>query len=152
MFLCCFCCVGGIIILINKNLQNFLSKRWCRNIMKAVEYGKNNKDVIILLHGGGLSWWNYEEVAEILADRFHIVMTILNGHSGCTRPIRMFFKRYGVTPFGVAPFFSLLSYNAVFLRISSCFFHHSNNFFLCRNTNHSDIRKINIYLYKTMTA
>ena len=54
--------------------------------MKAVEYGKNNKDVIILLHGGGLSWWNYKEVAEILADRFHIVMPILNGHSGSGVP------------------------------------------------------------------
>jgi len=49
--------------------------------MKIVEYGKNNEDVIILLHGGGLSWWNYREVAEYLSDRFHIVMPILNGHS-----------------------------------------------------------------------
>ena len=68
------------------------------------------------------------------------------------RPIRMFFERYGVTPVGVAPFFSLLSYNAVFLRILSCFFHHSNYFFLCRNTYHSDSCKINIHLHKTMTA
>ncbi len=54
--------------------------------MKTVEYGKDNKDVIILLHGGGLSWWNYKEVAERLADRFHIVMPILNGHSGSDAP------------------------------------------------------------------
>ena len=32
--------------------------------MNYVEYGKENSDVIILLHGGGLSWWNYKEVAE----------------------------------------------------------------------------------------
>ncbi len=50
--------------------------------MKTVEYGKGNKDVIIFLHGGGLSWWNYREVAELLSDRFHIVIPILNGHSG----------------------------------------------------------------------
>ena len=25
--------------------------------MKIVEYGKQNRDVIMLLHGGGLSWW-----------------------------------------------------------------------------------------------
>ncbi len=31
--------------------------------MNYVEYGKENSDVIILLHGGGLSWWNYKEVA-----------------------------------------------------------------------------------------
>lgn len=54
--------------------------------MKVVEYGKGNKDVIVLLHGGGLSWWNYKEVAEILADRFYIVIPILNGHSGSGIP------------------------------------------------------------------
>lgn len=54
--------------------------------MKFVEYGKENSHVIILLHGGGLSWWNYKEVAEILADRLHIVIPILNGHSGSDAP------------------------------------------------------------------
>ncbi len=54
--------------------------------MKTVEYGKGNEDVIILLHGGGLSWWNYKEVAERLDNRFHIVMPILNGHSGSSVP------------------------------------------------------------------
>lgn len=54
--------------------------------MKTVEYGKGNEDVIILLHGGGLSWWNYKEVAERLANRFHIVLPILNGHSGSSIP------------------------------------------------------------------
>jgi len=53
--------------------------------MKTVEYGKENKDVIIFLHGGGLSWWNYKEEAEQLSDRFHIVIPILNGHSGSER-------------------------------------------------------------------
>lgn len=54
--------------------------------MKTVEYGKGNEDVIILLHGGGLPWWNYKDVAERLANRFHIVMPILNGHSGSSIP------------------------------------------------------------------
>ncbi len=54
--------------------------------MKTVEYGKDNENIIILLHGGGLSWWNYKEVAERLADRFHIIMPILNGHSGSDAP------------------------------------------------------------------
>ncbi len=53
--------------------------------MKTVEYGKKNKDVIIFLHGGGLSWWNYKEEAERLSDRFHIVIPVLNGHSGSDR-------------------------------------------------------------------
>lgn len=54
--------------------------------MKIVEYGKEYKEVIFLLHGGGLSWWNYKEVAERLSDRFHIVMPILDGHSGSDVP------------------------------------------------------------------
>ena len=41
--------------------------------MVVKEYGKTNKDTIILLHGGGLSWWNYEEVAELLQDEYHII-------------------------------------------------------------------------------
>lgn len=54
--------------------------------MKLVEYGEKNSDIIVLIHGGGLSWWNYREVAEILSDRFHIVMPILDGHSGSDAP------------------------------------------------------------------
>lgn len=50
--------------------------------MKYVEYGQENKEVIILLHGGGLAWWNYREVAELLQDDYHVVLPILNGHAG----------------------------------------------------------------------
>ena len=50
--------------------------------MITVEYGKENKEVIMFLHGGGLSWWNYREIAEMLEDKYHIVIPILDGHSG----------------------------------------------------------------------
>ncbi len=50
--------------------------------MHYVEYGKENSDVIILLHGGGLSWWNYKEVAEILQTNYHVFLPILDGHAG----------------------------------------------------------------------
>ncbi len=50
--------------------------------MKCVEYGKEHKEVIILLHGGGLSWWNYKEVAELLQKDFHVIIPILDGHAG----------------------------------------------------------------------
>ena len=49
--------------------------------MHYVEYGKENKNVIILLHGGGLSWWNYKEVAEFLQEDYHIILPILDGHA-----------------------------------------------------------------------
>ena len=53
--------------------------------MNYKEYGKQNKDIIILLHGGGLSWWSYREEAEMLQNDFHIIIPILDGHSGSDR-------------------------------------------------------------------
>ena len=50
--------------------------------MNYVEYGKENSDIIILLHGGGLSWWNYKETAEILQTDYHVILPILDGHAG----------------------------------------------------------------------
>ena len=49
--------------------------------MKYKEYGLKNKDIIILLHGGGLSWWTYIDEIGLLEDEFHIVIPILDGHS-----------------------------------------------------------------------
>lgn len=49
------------------------------------EYGTDQKDTVLLLHGGGLSWWNYQEAAELLQDEYHIILPILDGHSGCDR-------------------------------------------------------------------
>ncbi len=49
--------------------------------MKVVEYGQQHNEVILLLHGGGLSWWNYKEAAEILSSRYHVILPILDGHA-----------------------------------------------------------------------
>ena len=49
--------------------------------MKIIEYGKQNSEIIILLHGGGLSWWNYRSEAQLLDDRYHVVLPILDGHA-----------------------------------------------------------------------
>lgn len=53
--------------------------------MKVIEYGKHNKETMIFLHGGGLSWWNYKEVAEKLEQDYHIMIPILDGHAGSDR-------------------------------------------------------------------
>ena len=53
--------------------------------MNFKEYGDNSKDTIMLLHGGGLSWWNYREEAEKLQESYHIVIPILDGHSDSDR-------------------------------------------------------------------
>ncbi|MBO5952516.1 MAG: alpha/beta hydrolase [Oscillospiraceae bacterium] len=49
--------------------------------MQYVEYGAHNSQTVILLHGGGLSWWNYREVAQLLIDKYHVVLPILDGHA-----------------------------------------------------------------------
>ena len=51
-----------------------------------IEFGQQNPDVIMLLHGGGLSWWNYREVAELLAERYHVVLPVLDGHADSDAP------------------------------------------------------------------
>ena len=54
--------------------------------MNIVEFGTENRDTILLLHGGGLSWWNYRESAKLLQNEYHIVLPILDGHAGSDRP------------------------------------------------------------------
>lgn len=49
------------------------------------EYGSLDNKTVILLHGGGLSWWNYREVAEHLQDEYHIIIPVLDGHAGSDR-------------------------------------------------------------------
>lgn len=53
--------------------------------MQVVEYGKENRDVILLLHGGGLSWWNYRTAAERLGGRYRVILPVLDGHAGSDR-------------------------------------------------------------------
>ena len=53
--------------------------------MNYKEYGKENPNVMIFLHGGGLSWWNYREAAETLQSDYHVILPILNGHAGSDR-------------------------------------------------------------------
>ena len=54
--------------------------------MLVQEFGKKNSDVILLLHGGGLSWWNYREVSQLLAERYHVVLPVLDGHADSDAP------------------------------------------------------------------
>ena len=54
--------------------------------MQFHEYGAEHKETILLLHGGGLSWWNYREAGEILQGDYHVILPILDGHAGSDRP------------------------------------------------------------------
>jgi pimeloyl-ACP methyl ester carboxylesterase len=53
--------------------------------MKTVVFGEKHSDTIMLLHGGGLSWWGYREASQILADEFRVVLPVLDGHAGSDR-------------------------------------------------------------------
>ncbi len=54
--------------------------------MKYIEYGAGNPKTVILLHGGGLCWWNYREAAELLREEYRVILPILDGHAGSDRP------------------------------------------------------------------
>ena len=54
--------------------------------MRVQEFGQQNDPVILLLHGGGLSWWNYREVAKILSAQYHVVLPVLDGHADSDMP------------------------------------------------------------------
>lgn len=46
-----------------------------------MEYGRENDNIILLLHGGGLSWWNYDQAAKSLQQDYRIILPILDGHA-----------------------------------------------------------------------
>ncbi len=54
--------------------------------MRCVEFGKENREVVLLLHGGGLGWWNYRAAAELLQGEYHVVLPLLPGHAGSDMP------------------------------------------------------------------
>ncbi len=54
--------------------------------MQYREYGDRRAPVVMLLHGGGLSWWNYREEARLLQDDFRVILPVLDGHAGSDRP------------------------------------------------------------------
>ena len=54
--------------------------------MRYKEFGPAGAKPLVLLHGGGLNWWNYREAARALAGTYHVVLPILDGHGGSDRP------------------------------------------------------------------
>ena len=44
------------------------------------EFGDKNFPDILLIHGGGNSWWNYLRQARMLSDKYHVILPTLDGH------------------------------------------------------------------------
>ena len=54
--------------------------------MQYREFGREKAETIVLLHGGGLAWWNYRDEAELLQSEYHVILPILDGHADSDRP------------------------------------------------------------------
>jgi len=48
--------------------------------MKFHEFGDKNNPHIMLIHGGGNSWWNYLRQARELSSRYYVILPTLDGH------------------------------------------------------------------------
>ncbi len=48
--------------------------------MRFREFGNSVLPTIILLHGGGLSWWSLKNVMNALEEKYHIITPIIDGH------------------------------------------------------------------------
>ena len=48
--------------------------------MKFHEFGDKNLPPILLIHGGGSSWWSYLRQARLLSHNYHVILPTLNGH------------------------------------------------------------------------
>ena len=44
------------------------------------EFCDKNFPDILLIHGGGNSWWNYLRQARMLSDKYHVILPTLDGH------------------------------------------------------------------------
>ncbi len=48
--------------------------------MKFKEFGNKELPTIILIHGGGLSWWSLKGSVKLLERDYHVVTPIIDGH------------------------------------------------------------------------
>jgi pimeloyl-ACP methyl ester carboxylesterase len=48
--------------------------------MKIKESGSKALPTVVLLHGGGLSWWSLNDIIELLKNDYHVVTPIIDGH------------------------------------------------------------------------
>lgn len=48
--------------------------------MRFHEFGEKNYPCIVLLHGGGLSWWSWQPIIDALKDRYRLIVPTIDGH------------------------------------------------------------------------
>lgn len=57
-----------------------INKTKGQGIVLFRETGHPGAPVVILLHGGGLSWWSWEQVTRRLKSEYRVVMPAIDGH------------------------------------------------------------------------
>lgn len=48
--------------------------------MRFETFGEKGKPAVLLLHGAGLSWWSYREVAQMLAPDYRVELAVIDGY------------------------------------------------------------------------
>lgn len=48
--------------------------------MRFKTFGDRSLPVVIMLHGGGLSWWSLTGIVELMESDYHIVTPVIDGH------------------------------------------------------------------------
>lgn len=48
--------------------------------MKFMEFGNRTQPTIVMIHGGGLSWWSLTDTVHLLEKEYHVVTPIIDGH------------------------------------------------------------------------
>lgn len=48
--------------------------------MKFKTFGRKENPAIVLLHGGGLSWWSLRKIISLLEEEYYFVAPIIDGH------------------------------------------------------------------------
>lgn len=48
--------------------------------MKFMEFGDRSHATIVILHGGGLSWWSLTDTIHLLEKEYHVVAPVIDGH------------------------------------------------------------------------
>ena len=46
----------------------------------GIIFGRNYLRHVSIIYGGGSSWWNYLRQAQMLSDKYHVILPTLNGH------------------------------------------------------------------------
>ncbi len=48
--------------------------------MLVKEFGDKSKKAIVLIHGGGLSWWQWEKQIELFKNEYRLIVPVIDGH------------------------------------------------------------------------